>query len=64
MAPEVIKQKRNKDPELGYDTKCDIFSIGIISYILLSHKNQQPFWFNDIDKKDGIKMIETKLKAL
>ena len=35
MAPQVLEGK-------GYDYKCDIWSVGVVAYMLLS--NQQPFW--------------------
>ena len=34
MAPEVIRSE--KDPEVGYNEKADIWSIGVLTYLLLS----------------------------
>lgn len=39
MAPEVIQAGK----DLTYDSKCDLWSIGVITYMLLS-KGQEPFW--------------------
>jgi serine/threonine protein kinase len=51
VAPEIILAPSNQN--IHYDCKCDIFSIGIIFYILLSKKN--PFdgkTFKEILKKN------------
>ena len=36
MAPEVLKGSDEKDVKYeGYDYKCDLWSVGIIAYVLL-----------------------------
>ena len=42
---ELSQDQDGKKIVKGYNTKCDVFSIGVIAFILLSHKNSQPYWF-------------------
>ena len=51
MAPEVLENRQT------YTKKCDIFSAGVIFFIMLAgfppfqHANKQDWWFNKLMKK-------------
>ena len=63
VAPEVINAPSNKN--IHYDPKCDVFSAGVIFYILLTEKS--PFdgkSFKEILRKNKKCQIEFDLKTL
>jgi serine/threonine protein kinase len=56
VAPEVVTR-----PPVGYDQSCDIWSMGVITYILLS--GFPPFYAADPDPRQNTKMILQQVKT-
>jgi calcium/calmodulin-dependent protein kinase I len=56
VAPEVVTR-----PPQGYDQSCDIWSIGVITYILLS--GFPPFYAADPDPRQNTRMILQQVKT-
>eukprot|EP01043_Picozoa_sp_COSAG02_P054077 COSAG02_NODE_6068_length_3827_cov_1.089056_2_plen_668_part_00 len=56
VAPEVVTR-----PPQGYDQSCDIWSIGVITYILLS--GFPPFYASDPDPRQNTRMILQQVKT-
>lgn len=56
MAPEVIKQDKTNQ---GYNKKCDLWSIGVIAYLLLHETHEPPTWFKFVENP---KEMEKKIR--
>jgi ribosomal protein S6 kinase alpha-5 len=58
-APEVLRQAMNQNDE-GYDSSCDIWSLGVILYTMLS--GRAPFQARS--REDSAAAIMARIKGL